>query len=112
MFQLQDDVATSAESAFACKAWVRDCLLYTSLFSQIDVYASLASLLDQPLRKGAAPDSQEHLKMCIRDRESPYLDANHLQPNLNSAVQGLYNQAKPYENRDPRLKASIYYGVT
>lgn len=31
------------------------------------------------------------------------------QPNLNSAVQGLYNQAKPYENRDPRLKASIYY---
>ena len=39
--------------------------------------------------------------------ESPYLDANHLQANLNSAVQGLYNQAKPYENRDPRLKASI-----
>ena len=28
---------------------------------------------------------------------------------MNSAVQGLYNQAKPYENRDPRLKASIYY---
>ncbi|MEB3374970.1 RagB/SusD family nutrient uptake outer membrane protein [Bacteroides sp. CR5/BHMF/2] len=41
--------------------------------------------------------------------ENPYQDANHLQPNLNSAVQNLYNQAKPYENRDPRLKASIYY---
>lgn len=29
-----------------------------SLFSQIDVYASLASLLNQPLRKGAAPTAR------------------------------------------------------
>ena len=34
-------------------------------FSQIDTYASLASLLNQPLRKGAAPDSQEHLDVLL-----------------------------------------------
>ena len=36
-----------------------------ALFSQIDTYASLASLLNQPLRKGAAPDSQEHLDVLL-----------------------------------------------
>lgn len=36
------------------------------LFSRrIDTYASLASLLNQPLRKGAAPDSQEHLDVLL-----------------------------------------------
>ena len=36
-----------------------------ALFSQIDTYASLASLLNHPLRKGAAPDSQEHLDVLL-----------------------------------------------
>ena len=36
-----------------------------ALFSQIDTYASFASLLNQPLRKGAAPDSQEHLDVLL-----------------------------------------------
>lgn len=36
-----------------------------SPFSQIDVYASLAKLLNQPLRAGAAPDSQEQLSTLL-----------------------------------------------
>lgn len=44
----------------------------------------------------------------VLNPEKPYNDANHLQPNFNTA-NTLYNPANPYENRDPRLKASIYY---
>ena len=40
---------------------------------------------------------------------TPYADADHLTPNINTAVTALYNPADPYANRDPRLKASIYY---
>lgn len=44
----------------------------------------------------------------ILDLATPYLDEKHLQPNYN-AVNTLYNPDYPYENRDPRFYASIYY---
>jgi hypothetical protein len=44
----------------------------------------------------------------VLNPEKPYLDNDHLQPNYNTA-NTLYNPADPYANRDPRLRASIYY---
>lgn len=37
-----------------------------------------------------------------------YADADHLQPIINPEAT-LYDEANPYANRDPRLKASVYY---
>lgn len=67
-----------------------------ALFSQIDVYASLASLLNQPLRKGAAPDSQEHLSVLLgkEDSSREYV----VQQNLNntlSIVKGQWKYIEP-----------------
>ncbi|MCO5240021.1 MAG: RagB/SusD family nutrient uptake outer membrane protein [Chitinophagaceae bacterium] len=45
----------------------------------------------------------------VLDLAKPYLDeVTHLQPNLNPA-NTLYNEQDPYENRDPRFYASVYY---
>lgn len=44
----------------------------------------------------------------ILNLENPYLDDKHLQPNYN-AGNTLYAPNKPYDNRDPRFYASIYY---
>ncbi|MCM1021212.1 MAG: RagB/SusD family nutrient uptake outer membrane protein [Muribaculum sp.] len=44
----------------------------------------------------------------VLDPVQPYLDAAHMQPNYNSA-NTLYDETDPYANRDPRLKATIYY---
>jgi SusD family. len=45
----------------------------------------------------------------ILNLEKPYIDeVTHLQPNFNSN-NTLYNEQNPYENRDPRFYASIYY---
>jgi hypothetical protein len=39
---------------------------------------------------------------------NPYADEKHLQPNYNPE-NTMYDPTKPYENRDPRFYASIYY---
>lgn len=44
----------------------------------------------------------------ILNLERPYLDEQHLQPNYNSN-NTLYDPENPYQNRDPRFYASIYY---
>lgn len=44
----------------------------------------------------------------VLDLANPYLDEKHTQPNYNAA-NTLYNPKNPYENRDPRFYASIYY---
>lgn len=44
----------------------------------------------------------------ILNLENPYLDEQHLMPNYN-AENTLYDPQNPYENRDPRFYASIYY---
>ncbi|MDR0572998.1 MAG: RagB/SusD family nutrient uptake outer membrane protein [Tannerella sp.] len=45
----------------------------------------------------------------ILDLAKPYIDeVTHLQPNFNSA-NTLYDEQNPYENRDPRFYASVYY---
>ena len=44
----------------------------------------------------------------VLNLENPYLDEKHLQPNYNTD-NALYDPNNPYENRDPRFYASIYY---
>ncbi|MGK6350060.1 RagB/SusD family nutrient uptake outer membrane protein [Parapedobacter sp. DT-150] len=44
----------------------------------------------------------------ILDLENPYLDEKHLEPNYNPS-NTVYDPQNPYENRDPRFYASIYY---
>lgn len=41
-----------------------------ALFSQVDVYASLAALIGQPVGKGAAPDSQNRLKELLGESDA------------------------------------------
>ena len=69
-----------------------------ALFSQIDVYASLASLLEQPLRKGAAPDSQEHLNVLLgkNNTNREYV----VQQNLNNTLAIIKGQWKYIEPSD------------
>ncbi|WP_366184325.1 RagB/SusD family nutrient uptake outer membrane protein [Flavobacterium ovatum] len=47
----------------------------------------------------------------ILNQKTPYLDNEHLQPNYNPAALkangGLYDPESPYQNRDPRLHATI-----
>lgn len=54
--------------------------------------------------------------MPILDLKQPYLDADHLVPNYNPKALkengGKYDPQNPYENRDPRLKSTIYYNGT
>jgi hypothetical protein len=44
----------------------------------------------------------------VLNLSKPYNDADHLVPNYNTA-NNTYDPANPYENRDPRFYASIYY---
>ena len=69
-----------------------------ALFSQIDVYASLAALLKQPLPKGAAPDSQEHLNTLLGkdDANREYI----VQQNLNNTLAIVKGQWKYIEPSD------------
>ena len=69
-----------------------------ALFSQIDTYASLASLLNQPLRKGAAPDSQEHLNTFLGRNNTgrEYI----VQQNLNNTLAIVKGQWKYIEPSD------------
>ncbi|MDP4184993.1 MAG: RagB/SusD family nutrient uptake outer membrane protein [Bacteroidota bacterium] len=46
--------------------------------------------------------------MPILNLEKPYKDEEHRQPNLN-LDNTMYDEKNPYENRDPRFYASIYY---
>lgn len=69
-----------------------------ALFSQIDVYASLAALLKQPLKNGAAPDSQEHLATLLgkEDTSRDYI----IQQNLNNTlaiIKGQWKYIEPSE---------------
>ena len=64
-------------------------------------------------KAGACPtqelvDAYETLNgMPVLNPAQPYLDADHLQPNYNTA-NTQYDKTKPYLNRDPRLHSTIY----
>lgn len=64
-------------------------------FSQIDVYASIASLLKQPLAKHAAPDSEDHLNTLLGKDETgrEYI----VQQNLNNTLSIISDQWKYIE---------------
>ena len=67
-----------------------------ALFSQIDIFASLAALLKQPLPEGAAPDSQEHLNTLLG---KDYTSREYIvQQNLNNTlaiVKGQWRYIEP-----------------
>ncbi len=70
-----------------------------------------APILSGHVRAGACP-SQELID-CYEttDGKQPilgYSDAAHLEPIINPEAT-LYDEADPYANRDPRLKATVYY---
>lgn len=44
----------------------------------------------------------------VLNPEKPYKDARHLEPDYNAA-NTLYDPAKPFENRDPRFYATVFY---
>lgn len=69
-----------------------------ALFSQIDIFASLAALLKQPLPEGAAPDSQEHLNTLLGkdDTSREYI----VQQNLNNTLAIVKGQWKYIEPSD------------
>lgn len=69
-----------------------------ALFSQIDVYASIAELLGQPLRKGAAPDSEGHLNVLL-GKESTAREYV-VQQNLNNTLAVVKGQWKYIEPSD------------
>lgn len=67
-----------------------------ALFSQIDVYASLASLLNQPIKANAAPDSEDHLNALL-GKEATNRDYI-IQQNLNNTlaiIQGQWKYIEP-----------------
>lgn len=80
--------------------------------SQCNVWQyNTAPILAGHLRAGSCP-SQELID-CYEttDGKQPilgYADADHLQPIINPEAT-LYDEANPYANRDPRLKATVYY---
>lgn len=65
------------------------------------------------IKAGASPsqelvDAYETLNgQSVLDLTNPYLDADHLIPNYNTA-NTQYNKNDPYKNRDPRLFSTIY----
>ena len=69
-----------------------------ALFSQIDIFASLAALLKQPLPEGAAPDSQEHLNTLLG---KDYTSREYIvQQNLNNTLAIVKGQWKYIEPSD------------
>lgn len=68
----------------------------------------------QGVRSGVNPsqeivDAYETIDgVPVLDLDDPYLNETHTLPNFNTS-NNLYNEQDPYENRDPRFYASIYY---
>ena len=69
-----------------------------ALFSQIDIFASLAALLKQPLPEDASPDSQEHLNTLLG---KDYTSREYIvQQNLNNTLAIVKGQWKYIEPSD------------
>lgn len=80
--------------------------------NQINVWQMNAALLLNGQQRAGACPSQE-LVDCYETTDGirpilGYKDADHLQPIINPEAI-LYDESNPYANRDPRLKATIYY---
>ena len=83
--------------------------------SQMEVWRQ-AGLLSTQGQLKAGPCPSQELVDCyetidgqpVLDLANPYADDGHTQPNYNTA-NTLYDPQNPYENRDPRFYASVYY---
>lgn len=74
-----------------------------ALFSQIDVYASMASLLNQPLKEKAAPDSRNCIETLLgnKSKDREYI----VQQNLNNTLAIIKGQWKYLESSDkPKIE--------
>ena len=75
-----------------------------ALFSQIDIYASLASLVGQGVPEGAAPDSQDHLSVLLGESNEGRKEV--VQQNLNNTL-SLISEGWKY--LEPSSAPSIEY---
>ena len=79
---------------------------------QMSIYKYCGLPINNGVEKAGVCPSQELVDAYETiDGVSPilgYSDNNHLQPIINPNAT-LYHADRPYENRDPRMKASIYY---
>lgn len=91
--------ATDKETIYECR-------------NRMSIYRFATAPMNDAAEKAGACPSQELVDAYETiDGIVPilgYKDKEHLQPIINPDAKK-YNESKPYENRDPRLKASIYY---
>lgn len=66
-----------------------DAGVQSALFSQIDIYASLAALVGYSIPEGAAPDSQNHLTVLLGESDEGRKEV--VQQNLNNTLSLIYD---------------------
>lgn len=95
------------------RSWDKETIYETTAWRS-NVWKFAGTPITDGMEKAGAGPSQELVDSYetrdgqpVLDLMKPYLDADHLQPNYNN--NSLYNPEKPYENRDPRFYASVYY---
>ncbi|KAA6348002.1 RagB/SusD family nutrient uptake outer membrane protein [termite gut metagenome] len=85
--------------------------IYETTALRTNVWRNAGTPITEGMSKAGAGPSQELVDSYeMKDGTQPvlgYSDADHLRPILNTT--SLYDPAKPYEGRDPRFYASIYY---
>ena len=93
--------------------WDKETIFESSAESKVWQYAGLP--ITTGVSKAGPGPSQELIDayetkdgVPVLDLSKPYNDANHLQPNYNSA-NTMYDKNNPYLNRDARFYSTIYY---
>ncbi|MDR1524436.1 MAG: RagB/SusD family nutrient uptake outer membrane protein [Tannerella sp.] len=92
------------------RSWDKE-TIYESTSENMPVWRYAGTPISTGMEKAGPCPSQELVDSYeMADGTQPilgYSDASHLQPILNPASS--YDPSRPYENRDPRFYASIYY---
>lgn len=95
------------------RSWDKETIYETTAWRS-NVWKFAGTPITDGMEKAGAGPSQELIDSYetidgepVLDLMKPYLDKDHLQPNYNK--NSIYNPEKPYENRDPRFYASVYY---
>ncbi len=124
-FRLYDikPAATAAQNAYEyyfftrsypSRSWDKE-TIFESTSVRTNVWKFAGTPITPGMEKAGAGPTQELVDAYetidgqpVLNLEQPYKDEDHLIPNYNTR-NTLYNPDKPYENRDPRFYASIYY---
>ena len=96
------------------RSWDKE-TIFESTSVRTNVWKYAGTPITSGMEKAGAGPTQELVDAYetidgqpVLNLEQPYKDEDHLIPNYNSK-NTLYNPNRPYENRDPRFYASIYY---